>query len=165
MPYSCGLSVCTWGSCASRSTWCIPPSCSAPSPMTALPSVTARSWESSEWPRAAVKIPHPTGKAQHSFCFCATSSCDVLLTTVAGLKLLRSSFCDPSFQFLTLLFTLVFFYFDCPHASESFLLDFFVMSIVFHKVKFIKLALLVKRVWWKLEIISIFFPPRCASCC
>lgn len=62
-------------------------------------------------------------------------SCDVLLTTVAGLKLLRSSFCDPSFQFITLLFTLIFFHFDCPHASESFLLDFFVMSIVFHKVR------------------------------
>ncbi|KAG7228569.1 hypothetical protein INR49_007743 [Caranx melampygus] len=61
--------------------------------------------------------------------------CDVLLTTVAGLKLLRSSFCDPSFQFLTLLFTLVFFHFDCPHASESFLLDFFIMSIIFHKVR------------------------------
>lgn len=66
---------------------------------------------------------------------CAFFSCDVLLTTVAGLKLLRSSFCNPSFQFLTLLFTLVFFHFDCPRASESFLLDFFIMSIVFHKVK------------------------------
>lgn len=62
-------------------------------------------------------------------------SCDVLLTTVAGLKLLRSSFCDPSFQFITLLFTLIFFHFDCPHASESFLLDFFIMSILFHKVR------------------------------
>ena len=60
---------------------------------------------------------------------------DVLLTTVAGLKLLRSSFCDPSFQFLTLLFTLIFFHFDCPRASESFLLDFFLMSIIFHKVR------------------------------
>ncbi|KAG7246659.1 hypothetical protein CRUP_015021, partial [Coryphaenoides rupestris] len=58
---------------------------------------------------------------------------DVLLTTVAGLKLLRTCFCDPSFQFLTLLFTLIFFHFDCPRASESFLLDFFLMSIVFHK--------------------------------
>ncbi|XP_014862975.1 PREDICTED: pecanex-like protein 1 isoform X1 [Poecilia mexicana] len=67
--------------------------------------------------------------------------CDVLLTTVAGLKLLRSSFCDPSFQFLTLLFTLVFFHFDCPHASESFLLDFFVMSIVFHKMRELLLKL------------------------
>ncbi|XP_034093997.1 LOW QUALITY PROTEIN: pecanex-like protein 2 [Gymnodraco acuticeps] len=67
--------------------------------------------------------------------------CDVLLTTVAGLKLLRSSFCDPSFQFLTLLFTLVFFHFDCPHASESFLLDFFVMSIIFHKMRELLLKL------------------------
>ncbi|KAK2824477.1 hypothetical protein Q5P01_021652 [Channa striata] len=67
--------------------------------------------------------------------------CDVLLTTVAGLKLLRSSFCDPSFQFLTLLFTLVFFHFDCPRASESFLLDFFIMSIVFHKMRELLLKL------------------------
>uniref|UniRef100_A0A673CIE9 Pecanex-like protein n=1 Tax=Sphaeramia orbicularis TaxID=375764 RepID=A0A673CIE9_9TELE len=68
-------------------------------------------------------------------------NCDVLLTTVAGLKLLRSSFCDPSFQFLTLLFTLVFFHFDCPHASESFLLDFFIMSIFFHKMRELLLKL------------------------
>ncbi|KAM3863094.1 pecanex-like protein 2 [Diretmus argenteus] len=67
--------------------------------------------------------------------------CDVFLTTVAGLKLLRSSFCDPSLQFLTLLFTLVFFHFDCPHASESFLLDFFFMSIVFHKMRELLLKL------------------------
>ncbi|XP_044070859.1 pecanex-like protein 1 isoform X2 [Siniperca chuatsi] len=67
--------------------------------------------------------------------------CDVLLMTVAGLKLLRSSFCDPSFQFLTLVFTLVFFHFDCPHASESFLLDFFIMSIVFHKMRELLLKL------------------------
>ncbi|KAM8860024.1 pecanex-like protein 2 isoform 2-T2 [Spinachia spinachia] len=67
--------------------------------------------------------------------------CDVLLTTVAGLKLLRSSFCDPSFQFLTLLFTLVFFHFDCPRASESFLLDVFLMSIVFHKMRELLLKL------------------------
>nr|XP_057914111.1 pecanex-like protein 1 isoform X2 [Doryrhamphus excisus] len=67
--------------------------------------------------------------------------CDVLLTTVAGMKLLRSSFCDPSFQFLTLLFTLFFFHFDCPRASESFLLDFFVMSILFHKMRELLLKL------------------------
>ncbi|KAM8852333.1 pecanex-like protein 2 isoform 1-T1 [Synchiropus picturatus] len=67
--------------------------------------------------------------------------CDALLTTVAGLKLLRSSFCDPSFQFLTLLFTLVFFHFDCPRASESFLLDFFLMSILFHKMRELLLKL------------------------
>ncbi|XP_035255977.1 pecanex-like protein 2 isoform X3 [Anguilla anguilla] len=60
--------------------------------------------------------------------------CDVLLMTVAGMKLLRSSFCNPSFQFVTLIFTVVFFEFDCSKASETFLLDFFLMSIVFHKL-------------------------------
>uniref|UniRef100_A0A674CV98 Pecanex-like protein n=1 Tax=Salmo trutta TaxID=8032 RepID=A0A674CV98_SALTR len=61
-------------------------------------------------------------------------NCDVLLMTVAGMKLLRASFCNPSFQFLTLIFTIVFFEFDCSRASETFLLDFFIMSIVFHKL-------------------------------
>lgn len=95
---------------------------------------------------------------------CAACSCDVLLTTVAGFKLLRSSFCDPSFQFLTLLFTLVFFHFDCPHASESFLLDFFIMSILFHKVRTrgARTRSLNKAA---VDTLSDLFVSRCASCC
>uniref|UniRef100_A0A8C5FW89 Pecanex-like protein n=1 Tax=Gadus morhua TaxID=8049 RepID=A0A8C5FW89_GADMO len=84
---------------------------------------------------------------------------DVLLTTVAGLKLLRSSFCDPSFQFLTLLFTLIFFHFDCPRASESFLLDFFLMSIIFHKMRELLLKLhfiLVYMAPWQIAWGSAF---------
>uniref|UniRef100_A0A673FYW3 Pecanex-like protein n=1 Tax=Sinocyclocheilus rhinocerous TaxID=307959 RepID=A0A673FYW3_9TELE len=53
---------------------------------------------------------------------------------IAGMKLLRASFCDPSFQFLTLIFTIIFFEFDCSSASETFLLNFFLMSIVFNKL-------------------------------
>ncbi|KAK1791867.1 hypothetical protein P4O66_013847 [Electrophorus voltai] len=60
--------------------------------------------------------------------------CDVLLMTVAGMKLLRSSFCNPSYLFLTLIFTIIFFEFDYSRASETFLLNFFLMSIVFHKL-------------------------------
>uniref|UniRef100_A0AAR2L0D2 Pecanex-like protein n=1 Tax=Pygocentrus nattereri TaxID=42514 RepID=A0AAR2L0D2_PYGNA len=60
--------------------------------------------------------------------------CDVLLMTVAGMKLLRTSFCNPSYQFVTLIFTIVFFEFDYSSASETFLLNFFLMSIVFHKL-------------------------------
>uniref|UniRef100_A0A8C2L4V0 Pecanex-like protein n=1 Tax=Cyprinus carpio TaxID=7962 RepID=A0A8C2L4V0_CYPCA len=60
--------------------------------------------------------------------------CDVLLMTVAGMKLLRASFCNPSYQFLTLIFTIIFFEFDCSSASETFLLNFFLMSIVFNKL-------------------------------
>ncbi|TRY96029.1 hypothetical protein DNTS_016546 [Danionella cerebrum] len=60
--------------------------------------------------------------------------CDVFLMTVAGMKLLRASFCDPSYQFLTLIFTIIFFEFDCSSASETFLLNFFLMSIIFNKL-------------------------------
>ncbi|XP_048060750.1 pecanex-like protein 2 isoform X2 [Megalobrama amblycephala] len=60
--------------------------------------------------------------------------CDVLLMTVAGMKLLRASFCNPSYQFLTLIFTIIFFEFDCSSASETFLLNFFLMSIIFNKL-------------------------------
>ncbi|XP_009698884.1 PREDICTED: pecanex-like protein 2, partial [Cariama cristata] len=59
--------------------------------------------------------------------------CDIILITVAGMKLLRSSFCNPINQFVTLSFTVIFFRFDYRDISENFLLDFFMMSIVFHK--------------------------------
>ncbi|XP_019901815.2 pecanex-like protein 2 isoform X2 [Esox lucius] len=76
--------------------------------------------------------------------------CDVLLMTVAGMKLLRASFCNPSFQFVTLIFTIVFFEFDCSRASETFLLDFFIMSIVFHKLRDLLL---------KLHFIMVYIAP------
>ncbi|XP_072136460.1 LOW QUALITY PROTEIN: pecanex-like protein 2 [Mobula birostris] len=60
--------------------------------------------------------------------------CDVLMMTVAGMKLLRSSFCNPTYQYVTLSFTVLFFQFDCRSASETFLLDFFLMSIIFSKL-------------------------------
>ncbi|CAL8301968.1 unnamed protein product [Boreogadus saida] len=57
-----------------------------------------------------------------------------LMITVAGLKLLRSSYSCPTYQYATVLFTVLFFTFDCPHLSETFLLDLFFMSIVFSKL-------------------------------
>ncbi|XP_047558108.1 pecanex-like protein 2 isoform X1 [Lutra lutra] len=69
---------------------------------------------------------------------------DVFLMTVAGMKLLRMSFCNPAPQFVHLGFTVIFFHFDCKEISESFLLDFFMVSILFsklgdllHKVQFV----------------------------
>ena len=58
-----------------------------------------------------------------------------LMITVAGLKLLRSSYSCPTHQYATVLFTLLFFTYDCPHLSETLLLDLFLMSIVFSKVR------------------------------
>uniref|UniRef100_A0A8B9KC56 Pecanex-like protein n=1 Tax=Astyanax mexicanus TaxID=7994 RepID=A0A8B9KC56_ASTMX len=57
-----------------------------------------------------------------------------LVITVAGLKLLRSSFSSPTYQYVTVLFTILFFTFDCRQLSETLLLDLFVMSIVFSKL-------------------------------
>lgn len=51
------------------------------------------------------------------------------------MKLLRSSFCAPSQQYVTLCFTTLFFHFDYPHFSETFLIDYYFMSILFSKVR------------------------------
>uniref|UniRef100_A0A3P8VS34 Pecanex-like protein n=1 Tax=Cynoglossus semilaevis TaxID=244447 RepID=A0A3P8VS34_CYNSE len=57
-----------------------------------------------------------------------------LFISVAGMKLLRSSFCAPSQQYVTLCFTTLFFHFDYPHFSETFLIDYYFMSILFNKM-------------------------------
>lgn len=61
-----------------------------------------------------------------------------LMITVAGLKLLRSSYSSPTYQYVTILFTVLFFTFDYRHLSETLLLDLFLMSIVFSKVRGIR---------------------------
>lgn len=55
----------------------------------------------------------------------------------AGMKLLRTSFCNPVHQFANLGFTVIFFHFDYKDISESFLLDFFMVSIIFTKASFL----------------------------
>lgn len=57
-----------------------------------------------------------------------------LMITVAGLKLLRSSYSSPTYQYITILFTVLFFTLDHRHLSETLLLDLFLMSIIFSKV-------------------------------
>ncbi|XP_075059594.1 pecanex-like protein 2 [Mixophyes fleayi] len=59
---------------------------------------------------------------------------DALLIAVAGVKLLRSCFCNPFNQYVTLGFTAIFFQFDYGTISESFLLDFYIISILFYKI-------------------------------
>uniref|UniRef100_A0A4W3HH45 Pecanex-like protein n=1 Tax=Callorhinchus milii TaxID=7868 RepID=A0A4W3HH45_CALMI len=69
-----------------------------------------------------------------AFSVSSRKNCDVLMMTVAGMKLLRSSFCNPTYQYVTLSFTVLFFQFDYRNISETFLLDFFLMSILFSKL-------------------------------
>lgn len=67
-------------------------------------------------------------------CLPLPRSCRALLMTVAGLKLLRSAFCCPPQQYLTLAFTVLLFHFDYPRLSQGFLLDYFLMSLLCSKV-------------------------------
>ncbi|XP_052007085.1 pecanex-like protein 1 isoform X2 [Xyrauchen texanus] len=57
-----------------------------------------------------------------------------LMITIAGLKLLRSSYSSPTYQYVTVLFTVLFFTFDYRQFSETLLLDLFIMSILFSKL-------------------------------
>ncbi|XP_074853256.1 pecanex-like protein 1 isoform X3 [Carettochelys insculpta] len=57
-----------------------------------------------------------------------------LMITIAGLKLLRSSFSNPTCQYVTVIFTVLFFTFDYKSFSETMLLDLFFMSILFNKL-------------------------------
>uniref|UniRef100_A0A8C2UVY6 Pecanex-like protein n=1 Tax=Chinchilla lanigera TaxID=34839 RepID=A0A8C2UVY6_CHILA len=59
---------------------------------------------------------------------------DIFLMIIAGMKLLRTSFCNPVHQFIHLSFALIFFHFDYKDFSESFLLDFFMVSILLSKL-------------------------------
>uniref|UniRef100_A0A4W3K238 Pecanex-like protein n=1 Tax=Callorhinchus milii TaxID=7868 RepID=A0A4W3K238_CALMI len=57
-----------------------------------------------------------------------------LMITVAGMKLLRSSYSSPTYQYVTVVFTVLFFTFDYKAFSETLLLDLFFMSILFSKL-------------------------------
>lgn len=72
-------------------------------------------------------------KTKHFLCCC--SRIGALMITVAGLKLLRSCYSSPTYQYVTILFTVLFFTFDYRHLSETLLLDLFLMSIIFSKVR------------------------------
>jgi hypothetical protein len=47
---------------------------------------------------------------------------------------LRSAYSDQSSQYLVLIFTVLFFRLDFKLASETFLIDYFLVSIIFKKV-------------------------------
>ena len=52
---------------------------------------------------------------------------------VMGLKLLRSAFSDSSRQHIVLLWTVLFFHFDYVQSSETFVVDYFFLSIFMSK--------------------------------
>lgn len=73
-----------------------------------------------------------------------------LLIVISGLKAFRMSFSDPSKHYLIVFFTVLFFNFDWEGYSEQFLVDFFFMSIAFHKVF---------ELWLKLQFVITYIAP------
>ncbi|CRK86838.1 CLUMA_CG000666, isoform A [Clunio marinus] len=63
------------------------------------------------------------------------------LIVISSLKALRSSYSDINSQYLILLFSILFFSFDFSDASETFLLDYFLISILFRKISDLLLKL------------------------
>ncbi|MCJ8731086.1 hypothetical protein PDJAM_G00191900 [Pangasius djambal] len=63
-----------------------------------------------------------------------TTEVGAVVLSVSGLKLLRSCFSSPASQYVTVLFTVLFFTFDYQHLSETPLLNLFIMSIIFSKL-------------------------------
>jgi len=52
---------------------------------------------------------------------------------VCSIKMFRSAFTNPAHQFLIVIFTMLFFRYDCPELTESFLVDYFFVSILLNK--------------------------------
>lgn len=55
------------------------------------------------------------------------------VVVICGLKCLRSSYSNQNSQYLILIFTTLFFRFDYSFIEETFLVQYFFMSIIFHK--------------------------------
>src|SRR6218665_3731087 len=53
---------------------------------------------------------------------------------MCSLKMFRSAFTNTPHQFLYIIFTMFCFRYDCHGCSETFLIDYFFLSIVLHKV-------------------------------
>ena len=73
-------------------------------------------------------------KTVYFCCYCFHSGGPAVIC-IMGLKLLRGSFSESSRQHLVLLWTVLFFHFDYSHSSETFVVDYFFMSIFMNKVR------------------------------
>ena len=54
---------------------------------------------------------------------------------VCSIKMFRSAFVNSSHQFIVVVFTMFFFRYDYAAYTESFLIDYFFMSMVLSKVR------------------------------
>ncbi|CAH1958080.1 unnamed protein product [Acanthoscelides obtectus] len=55
------------------------------------------------------------------------------IVVICGMKCLRSSYSDQNSQYLILIFTVLFFKYDYSYIHDAFLIEYFFMSIIYHK--------------------------------
>jgi len=68
------------------------------------------------------------------------------IIVVCSIKMFRSAFTNPSHQFFIIVFTVLFFRYDYAELSESFLIDYFFISILLNKASWTYSI-------WKLQVI------------
>lgn len=82
---------------------------------------------------------------------CLFFSIGPLIILMCSIKLLRFAFSQTSKQYLIMTFTVFFFKYDYRHATETFLIDYFFISIIFVKVSLcFPRSLMFNQidVWW-----------------
>lgn len=57
-----------------------------------------------------------------------------MMIVICGLKSFRSSYCDSSHNYLIVLFTYIMFEYDLKQVREAFVINWFIVSIVYHKM-------------------------------
>lgn len=77
------------------------------------------------------------------------------IVVVCGLKCLRSSYSNQSCQYLILTFTVLFFRYDYTLWQQGFLVDYFLMSVIFHKVYELLLKVSYKNYSLSYEMCSV----------
>lgn len=78
------------------------------------------------------------------------TSTGLFLMIICAFKCIRSSFNDSLPNYIILLFTYLMFHFDLKHVKEPFLLNYFFVSILYHKLSELIL---------KLEFVAVYIAP------
>lgn len=106
----------------------------------------------------------PIIQSNISIISCLFFSIGPLIIVMCSVKLLRFAFSQTSKQYLIMTFTVFFFKYDYRHATETFLIDYFFISLIFVKVSLcFHSSLMFKQInmWWlSVQVIFIWNSKR-----
>ena len=79
--------------------------------------------------------------------------CICLHNIILHISALRSAYSDISCQYLVLLFSDLFFHYDYANATESFLLNYFIISILYRKISDLLLKVNFEMIYYFLSML------------